>query len=153
MKGRWTTSVDAATTLSIGSRCKYSVPFGCYAQIFLTTSLDCRSAGMASLRPRLRYNNDYYAMETGDARRHRMFLYDNDRRGSKKLCNIKSQNLQLRFGVAVYDLEYEDYGDACADLNAFGAFSRVKMVRKIVDYYGSLPSDASDCEKAVPCVA
>ncbi|KAL1427323.1 hypothetical protein MTO96_017611 [Rhipicephalus appendiculatus] len=146
MKGRWTTAVDAATTLSIGSRCKHdvhAVPFGYYAQV-------CRDA---SLRPRLRYNNHYYAMETSDARKNRMFVYDNEEGLCKKLCNIKSQNLQLRFGVAVYDLEYEDYGDACADLNVFGAFSRLKMVRKIVDYYGSLPSDASDCEKAVPCVA
>ncbi|XP_070380407.1 uncharacterized protein [Dermacentor albipictus] len=145
MKGRWSTAYDVTTPLSIGSRCKHdvgAVPFGNYAQV-------CRDP---SLRTRLRYDDRYHAMETSDATKQRMFVYDNERGLCEKLCRVKSRNPQLRFGVAVYDLEYEDYADGCSDLNAFGAFSRIKMVRRVVDYYGSLPADASDCEQVVPCV-
>ncbi|XP_077490946.1 uncharacterized protein LOC144101686 [Amblyomma americanum] len=146
MKGRWT-KVKPDAPLHMGSPCEHdarALSFGSYAQV-------CKDK---ALRPHLHYDPSYEAVGTRDSSRN-MFVYDNEEGLCRKLCSLKFQNKAnraLRFGVAVYDLDYEDDRNACTDLNKFGAFSRLKMVRRVVDYYGSLPADGSDCVDAVPCV-
>ncbi|KAK8787798.1 hypothetical protein V5799_022428 [Amblyomma americanum] len=68
-----------------------------------------------------------------------------------KMCQLKSKNNHLQFGIAVYDLEYDDYNNHCSDLNVYGKFSRLKMVRKVVEYLRSSSGSGGSCEDNVPC--
>ncbi|KAK8787799.1 hypothetical protein V5799_022429 [Amblyomma americanum] len=67
------------------------------------------------------------------------------------MCQLKSQNDRLKFGIAIYDLEYDDYNNSCSDLNIYGAFSRLKMVRKVVEHFRSSLAGSGGCEYDVPC--
>ncbi|XP_070379085.1 uncharacterized protein [Dermacentor albipictus] len=104
-------------------------------------------------RSRLQYNNLFTAMYAADPSDSRRFVYDDEYSLCQKMCSIKgSLGHRVRFGIAVYDLEYEDYLDRCSWLNKFGAFSRVKMVRKIVDYFrNSEDSDLRECPQNLSC--
>ncbi|KAK8759266.1 hypothetical protein V5799_003110 [Amblyomma americanum] len=60
------------------------------------------------------------------------------------LCKVKGKVLDLNFGIAVYDVDFDDYANECSSLNKFGSHSRLRTLRKIVDYYKSLSSDRFD---------
>ncbi|KAK8761744.1 hypothetical protein V5799_026988 [Amblyomma americanum] len=64
-----------------------------------------------------------------------LFAYDNELGLARKLCTVKAQRLSLRFGIAVYDLDYEDFSNFCGPLNKFGAFSRLHAIRSILNFY------------------
>ncbi|KAK8759267.1 hypothetical protein V5799_003111 [Amblyomma americanum] len=52
--------------------------------------------------------------------------------------------LDVSFGIAAYDVDFDDYADECPSLDKFGSHSRLKALRRIVDYYKSLASDDFD---------
>ncbi|KAH7943385.1 hypothetical protein HPB52_007694 [Rhipicephalus sanguineus] len=53
-----------------------------------------------------------------------------------ELCYIKSEegSTNFKFGVAVYDIDYDDHDNECASLNRFGRQSRLKQVKQTLDY-------------------
>ncbi|KAK8757358.1 hypothetical protein V5799_005004 [Amblyomma americanum] len=57
-----------------------------------------------------------------------------------ELCRVKNEVLDVNFGIAAYDVDYDDYANECRMMNKLGAHSRLKVLRKIVDYYRSLAS-------------
>ncbi|XP_077489181.1 uncharacterized protein LOC144100004 isoform X2 [Amblyomma americanum] len=103
--------------------------------------LVCRDRKYA---PQLRYKPDHRAVLTHNPALRRAFAYDNEQGLGTKLCKVKGEVLDLNFGIAVYDVDFDDYANECSSLNKFGSHSRLRTLRKIVDYYKSLSSDRFD---------
>ncbi|KAK8787796.1 hypothetical protein V5799_022426 [Amblyomma americanum] len=60
------------------------------------------------------------------------------------LCKVKGKVADVIFGIAAYDVDFDDYANECSSLNKFGSHSRLKTLRRIIDYYKSLASDNFD---------
>ncbi|XP_077489180.1 uncharacterized protein LOC144100004 isoform X1 [Amblyomma americanum] len=136
MKGRWT-SPSSGQPFEFYSRCDTdwsAVSFGSYTEV-------CRDRKYA---PQLRYKPDHRAVLTHNPALRRAFAYDNEQGLGTKLCKVKGEVLDLNFGIAVYDVDFDDYANECSSLNKFGSHSRLRTLRKIVDYYKSLSSDRFD---------
>ncbi|XP_070380531.1 uncharacterized protein [Dermacentor albipictus] len=75
-----------------------------------------------------------------------VFSYD-DRVGlCKKLCTMKAQDTSMKFGIAVYDLDYADFSNTCGSKD--GPFSRLHLVRNILNFFRTryrTTADTADC--------
>ncbi|XP_077490935.1 uncharacterized protein LOC144101675 [Amblyomma americanum] len=143
MKGRWTV-VKPKFPLELSSECnrdRYAKSFGTYVEV-------CTDAVYGK---NLNYVQRLEAMYTYHRSHRTMFVYDNEEGLCRKMCQVKSKNNHLQFGIAIYDLEYDDYNNHCSDLNVYGKFSRLKMVRKVVEYLRSSSGSGGSCEDDVPC--
>ncbi|XP_077489655.1 uncharacterized protein LOC144100650 [Amblyomma americanum] len=144
MKGRWTRA-SQGEPLQFFSRCEknpIATSFGSYAQV-------CRGT---SYGQNLRYQPQHYAMLTYDARNRTLFAYDNEAGLAAKLCKVKDIALDVAFGIAAYDVDYDDYANECGTRNKFGKHSRLKALRNVTDYYRSLASNIFNearCTKVV----
>ncbi|XP_077508419.1 uncharacterized protein LOC144119746 [Amblyomma americanum] len=99
------------------------------------------------------YDTKNHAMLSRNTKRNMMFVYDNEESLCRKLCRVKANYTKLRFGLAAFDLDYEDYTNSCRHENKFSAFSRLQTLRKLVDYFKdhfSAPFDESGCVGLVP---
>ncbi|XP_070389132.1 uncharacterized protein [Dermacentor albipictus] len=81
------------------------------------------------------YDNEHDTMLTRNTKMNMMFVYDNEQSLCRKLCRVKANYTKLRFGLAAFDLDYEDYSNSCRQDNKFSAFSRLQTLRKLVDYF------------------
>ncbi|KAL1427335.1 hypothetical protein MTO96_017622 [Rhipicephalus appendiculatus] len=61
--------------------------------------------------------------------------YDNEESFVQKLTAVKNLDPSVPFGLAVYGVELDDYENKCASLNKYGAFSRLKQLRKLLDSF------------------
>ncbi|XP_037572193.2 uncharacterized protein LOC119454297 isoform X2 [Dermacentor silvarum] len=52
-----------------------------------------------------------------------------------ELCSAKDQDRELKFGIAAYDIDYDDYENQCGFLNKYGRHSRLKQLKMIIDYF------------------
>ncbi|KAH7960694.1 hypothetical protein HPB49_022350 [Dermacentor silvarum] len=84
-----------------------------------------------------------YAARTFDQATRRMFVFDNEQTLCTKLCLVKANYTKVEFGVAVYDLDYEDDDDTCLSLNLLGAYSRLQTVSTVQRYLASQFTDSS----------
>ncbi|XP_050032900.3 uncharacterized protein [Dermacentor andersoni] len=95
---------------------------------------------------RERYNSTYhvrYRYEDG-----RLLLWDTEGSLREKLCRIKRNSTNVPYSLAAYDLDWDDHEDTCSFANWFGAYSRVKMVRVLSEFfhYGfHTKYDEADC--------
>ncbi|KAK8782999.1 hypothetical protein V5799_015660 [Amblyomma americanum] len=145
MQGRWTTAAPGEP-LDFYSRCEY-VPyllsFGSYTEV-------CTDRNYVS---QLDYKAKHYTMLTHHSTQRDVFAYDNEEGLCAKLCKVKSKVPDVRFGIAVYDVDYDDFENECPLLNTFGSHSRLKALRKIVDFFKTLTSyefDEASCTSVVP---
>ncbi|KAK8760903.1 uncharacterized protein LOC144110237 [Amblyomma americanum] len=134
MKGRWTELV-ANTVAAAFSPCteKWRRPPASYTGV-------CIAAPFSNT---LKYDLHGRAMRAYDAQRRLMYFYDNEQALSEKLCRVKANYTQVLFGLAVFDLEYEDGDNICSTRNRFGSFSRLKMVAKVLDFFSSKYTDGT----------
>ncbi|KAL1446818.1 hypothetical protein MTO96_044474 [Rhipicephalus appendiculatus] len=69
--------------------------------------------------------------------------------GTSAICVTSSGNYtKVPYSLAAYDLDWDDEEDTCAFANWFGAYSRVKMVRVLSDYFFdgfTAAHDEADC--------
>ncbi|XP_077490796.1 uncharacterized protein LOC144101491 [Amblyomma americanum] len=132
MKGRWTT-VYPGQPLDFFSRCELNPSaksFGSYAEV-------CKDR---NYQYNLRYEPQHYAVLTYESTNRSAFTYDNEDGLAAKLCKVKYQERDVIFGIAAYDVDYDDYANECGSINKFGENSRLKALRKIVDFYKNLGS-------------
>ncbi|XP_050030015.2 uncharacterized protein [Dermacentor andersoni] len=75
-----------------------------------------------------------------------VFSYD-DRVGlCKKLCTIRAQGTSMKFGIAVFDLDYADFSNTCGSKG--GPFSRLHMIRNVLNFFRTrytTTADMADC--------
>ncbi|XP_077490942.1 uncharacterized protein LOC144101682 [Amblyomma americanum] len=127
MKGRWTMTLPLQGFDDFFSGCVHnaSAPsFGSYAEICTNTSFFHGSYSQAV--------NAVLSVHDTD---NLLFAYDNEVGLCRKLCTVKSQRLSVPFGIAVYDLDYEDFSNTCGAVNKYGAFSRLQAIRIILNFF------------------
>ncbi|KAL3248077.1 hypothetical protein MRX96_056686 [Rhipicephalus microplus] len=141
LKGRWT---HPLSTNDVGffKPCVSDaiiVSFGKYSDV-------CPGGG-AQFVAQLDYSSEHHAVITYIASLRRTFVYDDERAFAEKLCKAKALGTDVPFGIAAYDLDFDDFENRCPKQNMYGAFSHLKALRKIVDYFkGSGDSfDESTC--------
>ncbi|KAH7944340.1 hypothetical protein HPB52_018473 [Rhipicephalus sanguineus] len=85
---------------------------------------------------KLTYSRDHVSVLCHAPGSLRVFVYDNEDALAIKLCSIKNDEgfEDFKFGVAVYDIDYDDHDNECASLNRFGRQSRLKQVKQTLDY-------------------
>ncbi|KAK8788443.1 hypothetical protein V5799_021778 [Amblyomma americanum] len=135
MKGRWT-ELLANSTAKVFSQCSQKSPrhpSSSYTAV-------CNTEPFAST---LQYDSEGYAMRAYNAQNHHMFLYDDEQAFCEKLCKARANYTQLWFGVAVFDLEYEDGDNTCSTRNKAGSFSRLKTVAELLLRFSSHNADWS----------
>ncbi|XP_075724184.1 uncharacterized protein LOC142766845 [Rhipicephalus microplus] len=75
-----------------------------------------------------------------------VFSYD-DRTGlSKKLCSIKAQHTSIKFGIAVFDIDYADFSGVCTAK----PFPVLNALRRVLDFFAAgqvTTADVKDCER------
>ncbi|XP_049523037.1 uncharacterized protein LOC125945309 [Dermacentor silvarum] len=75
-----------------------------------------------------------------------VFSYD-DRVGlCKKLCTVKAQGTSVKFGIAVFDLDYADFSNTCESKG--GPFSRLHLIRSVLNFFRTrfrTTADTADC--------
>nr|XP_054924200.1 uncharacterized protein LOC129383602 [Dermacentor andersoni] len=133
MKGRWTVPLSS-DKVDFFSRC-LSDPtansFGSYTEVCPRTSSEPGDKN----RTQFTYSDQHCAMITYIPSINRAFVYDNEEGLAVKLCSAKSDYPELKFGIAAFDIEYDDYDNKCASLNMYGRNSRLKQLKMVVDYF------------------
>ncbi|KAK8757189.1 hypothetical protein V5799_000109 [Amblyomma americanum] len=127
MKGRWSELLSNSTP-EVFSGCEEKRPpalLGRYADL-------CRTAAYSS---NFEYDPASYAMRTYNSQTGHIFVYDNEQSLCEKLCLAKANYTQVQFGLAVFDLDYEDGANACPALNRFGSFSRLKVMNRLLEFF------------------
>ncbi|KAK8762699.1 hypothetical protein V5799_026037 [Amblyomma americanum] len=93
---------------------------------------------------RFAYSQQEASMQALHSRERLILSYDNEVGLCKKLCTVKARQPSRYFGVAVFDLDYEDFSNACASMNREGAFSRLRAVRGVLNYFRTVYKTAAD---------
>ncbi|KAL3197224.1 hypothetical protein MRX96_014833 [Rhipicephalus microplus] len=121
LKGRWAHPASPKNVSFCGACWSEAIPFGRYTEV-------CPFGDGPPVAP-LNYSVDHYAMITYVAKIDRTFSYDDERAFAEKM--------RVPFGIAVYDVDYDDYYNKCSSLNLYGAHSHLKALRKVVNYFKS----------------
>ncbi|XP_070379077.1 uncharacterized protein [Dermacentor albipictus] len=129
LKGRWTKprvpdSVDFFTRCSSDPKIE---SFGSYTEV-------C-PGGSSGAGARLDYSEKHYAVITYIKSKNRTFVYDDEKAFAAKLCHAKSMAPNVTFGIAVYDIDYDDFADTCRSLNKYNRYSRLRAVKKVVESF------------------
>ncbi|XP_054923625.1 uncharacterized protein [Dermacentor andersoni] len=129
MKGRWTEPLHP-DLVDFFTRCSSDAnieSFGSYTEV-------C-PGGFSGLQARLNYSEKHYAVITYIESMNRTFVYDNEKAFAAKLCHAKSIAPNVTFGIAVYDIDYDDYHNMCTALNRYHRNSRLRAVKMVVDSF------------------
>ncbi|KAH8037921.1 hypothetical protein HPB51_018409 [Rhipicephalus microplus] len=142
MKGRWSTLLSASPA-TIFSACETLGPgpfFGSYTEVCNTPPFSTNIV----------YELPYHTSRAFDPGTRRMLAYEDEKSVRQKLCFAKANQTAVAFGVAVYDLDYEDADNTCANQNTNGAYSRLQTARTVAKYLANEFIDASklaECSK------
>ncbi|XP_077490075.1 uncharacterized protein LOC144100989 [Amblyomma americanum] len=127
MKGRWTSPLPGRP-LEFLERCAHNpsgTSFGSYAEI-------CHDP---AFEQHFTYNPEQGAVLASHATERRVLSFDNEKGFCKKLCRIQGEQPDQRFGIAAFDLDYDDFSNTCASMNKYGSFSRLRALRRIVEFF------------------
>ncbi|XP_077544592.1 uncharacterized protein LOC144157648 [Haemaphysalis longicornis] len=72
------------------------------------------------------------------------FTYDSSVSLKRKLCGFKSNMTKVSYGVAVFDMQYEDWTSYCY----VDTFARLRTLKRVTEYFVSgfqLTTDLTDC--------
>ncbi|KAH8037939.1 hypothetical protein HPB51_019291 [Rhipicephalus microplus] len=58
------------------------------------------------------------------------------------LCKIKEQHIDTKFGIAVFDIDYADFSNACRSRG--GPFARLHLLRSILNFFRTRYRSAAD---------
>ncbi|KAK8757188.1 hypothetical protein V5799_000108 [Amblyomma americanum] len=127
MKGRWAELLSNSTP-EVFSQCYQKPP-----PLLPPRYMDlCRTPPYSN---NLAYDRPHYAMRTYDSHTGHIFVYDNEQSLCEKLCLAKANYTQVQFGLAVFDLDYEDADNLCSALNRFGKFSRLNTMNRLLEFF------------------
>ncbi|XP_077489261.1 uncharacterized protein LOC144100098 [Amblyomma americanum] len=127
MKGHYTEPLPGRP-LQFLERCAHNpsgTSFGSYADI-------CRDP---NFERHFTYSADQGAMLAHHDTARLVMSYDNEAGFCKKLCRIQGEQPNQRFGIAAFDLDYDDFFNTCASMNKYGKFSRLRALRRIVEFF------------------
>ncbi|XP_065301972.2 uncharacterized protein [Dermacentor albipictus] len=90
------------------------------------------------------YDHALHARVTYNKATERLFVYDDAQSLRYKLCLSRAQYSTIKYGVAVYNLEYANDEGSCGN----GIYSRLRTVRHLLSFFQhnfTSPSDADRC--------
>ncbi|XP_054923785.1 uncharacterized protein [Dermacentor andersoni] len=140
MKGRWTV-LKAGQPPNFLSLCEHdpgAESFGSYADVCDDPDFDHD----------FYYNSTVYGSLFRSLSNGQMFSFDNEWTLLEKLCRLKAQYLSVTFGIAAFDVDYDDFLGICSSTNYFGEFSRICTLKDLVDFFEEKfndPSAMDDC--------
>ncbi|KAL3247603.1 hypothetical protein MRX96_057028 [Rhipicephalus microplus] len=145
MKGRWTVpqSRDKVEFFESCVSDPNSISFGRYTEVCPSTTMKQGKGNEFQIA----YSGQHCAIRAYSPAMNRLFVYDNEWGLAVKLCAAKADNPQGKFGIAAFDIDYDDYDNTCVSLNTYGRHSRLQRLKMVVDYFRSSGGDAFD-EKA-----
>ncbi|KAH7942994.1 hypothetical protein HPB52_003426 [Rhipicephalus sanguineus] len=84
-----------------------------------------------------------------DAKTSDVITYDNEDTLRSKLCTMKGNYTKLHYGVAVYDVDHDDFANNCIGQSRYESYSRLKMVTKLNEFFRSYltAADRENCLK------
>ncbi|KAL3213424.1 hypothetical protein MRX96_051695 [Rhipicephalus microplus] len=59
-----------------------------------------------------------------------------------ELCKIKEQHIDTKFGIAVFDIDYADFSNACRSRG--GPFARLHLLRSVLNFFRTRYRSAAD---------
>uniref|UniRef100_A0A131YV15 Chitinase n=1 Tax=Rhipicephalus appendiculatus TaxID=34631 RepID=A0A131YV15_RHIAP len=135
MKGRWTVpkSRDKVEFFDACMSDPNSNSFGRYTEVCPATTMKQGQQNAFQLS----YSTTHCAMLAYSPTMNRAFAYDNEFGLAIKLCAAKADNVNLTFGIAAFDIDYDDYDNTCVSLNTYGRHSRLQRLKMVVDYFRS----------------
>ncbi|KAL3197245.1 hypothetical protein MRX96_014853 [Rhipicephalus microplus] len=78
----------------------------------------------------------------------RILSFDNNTDMVQKLCSLRLQHLTFAYGIAAYDVDYEDYSQVCDSVSVLGSFTRVftlTLLRDYVEIVFNVRNEYTDC--------
>ncbi|KAL1458787.1 hypothetical protein MTO96_027681, partial [Rhipicephalus appendiculatus] len=76
----------------------------------------------------------------------RTFIFDTERTLKTKVCEIKRNLLNVSFGVAAYDIDYDSNPRGCLEIDIqAGAFKRLSAIRPLSDFLLNKYTGYYDC--------
>ncbi|XP_070380445.1 uncharacterized protein [Dermacentor albipictus] len=135
MKGRWTV-LDAGDSPGFLSRCVYdpaAESFGSYAEV-------CNDPKFGQ---EYNYSLQLHAAQFYSATDRRLLSFDDEVALGQKLCTIKAQHTSIDIGIAAFDLDYEDFSNACASTSWGGRFSRLRALKLLLNFFRTQFNDSS----------
>ncbi|KAH6943594.1 hypothetical protein HPB50_024781 [Hyalomma asiaticum] len=129
MKGRWNVPLSTEN-VDFMSKCVSDlslISFGSYTEV-------CPKQSGGKTGYKLTYSENHCAMLAYAPDIPRVLAYDNEDGLAIKMCGAKGLYKDLKYGVAVFDIDYDDHDNQCGTLNRFGRYSRLKQVKKTLDY-------------------
>ncbi|KAL1427357.1 hypothetical protein MTO96_017644 [Rhipicephalus appendiculatus] len=142
MKGRWNRLKDGQPAAFL-SECVYdpnAESFGSYTEVCEDPSFTNGTRYKTGV-----YGPLYYNQSDG-----RTFTFDNETTHVDKLCKLKAQQWSYAFGVAAYDVDYDDFSNVCSSTNYFGNFSRLFYIKGLLDF---IEDEFRDPDKLGDCLA
>uniref|UniRef100_A0A131YAU7 Uncharacterized protein n=1 Tax=Rhipicephalus appendiculatus TaxID=34631 RepID=A0A131YAU7_RHIAP len=141
LKGRWT-KLKAGEPVGFLSQCEHdpsAESFGRYSDACMDPSLSNGTHYKSGLQGTMYFSSDG-----------RILSFDNNTDIVQKLCRLRNQHLTFAYGIAAYDVDYEDYSDACESVSVLGPFTRVFTLTLLRDYVRvvfDIPREYEDCLK------
>ncbi|XP_075557792.1 uncharacterized protein LOC142589948 [Dermacentor variabilis] len=147
MKGRWYKVKNPASSDS------YKLFQSCTAfaglQDFAPAEV-CKANVYNTLTTNYDYDRTLFAGFTYDMSAGQLLVFDSRRAIQNKFCDLKQHYMNLSYGVAAYDVEFDAPRYLCALLGIDGPYSRVDALTKLRNYiaqnYTSAASKA-DCDR------
>ncbi|KAH7950243.1 hypothetical protein HPB49_021553 [Dermacentor silvarum] len=141
MKGRWTVlkAGQPADFLSLCEHDPSAESFGTYLDVCDDSNYDHE----------FDYNSTIYGTLFRRLSNGQMFSFDNDTMLLEKLCRVKAQYSAVAFGIAAFDVDYEDFLDICSWMNYFGEFTRICTLRDLVDFFVEKFKDPSAMDECL----
>ncbi|XP_037523525.2 uncharacterized protein LOC119400533 [Rhipicephalus sanguineus] len=131
LKGRWNV-LRSNDKVDFFDRCVSNPSAGSFGSYTEVCPTKCNADNPVY---QLTYSTEHASVLCLSPRSLGVFAYDNEDALAVKLCASKADGFpDLKFGIAVYDIDYDDYENQCASLNRFGRHSRLKQVKKVLDY-------------------
>ncbi|XP_049273519.1 uncharacterized protein LOC119400279 [Rhipicephalus sanguineus] len=142
MKGRWT-KLKAGQPVDFLSECEHdpsAESFGRYIEVCGDPNFSNETHYKSGVRGTLFYNKN-------DGR---ILSFDNNTDVVQKLCRLRAQHLTFAYGMAAYDVDYEDYRNACPSVSVLKRFTRVftlTLLRVYMRVIFDEPRQFPDCLK------
>ncbi|KAL1427308.1 hypothetical protein MTO96_017596 [Rhipicephalus appendiculatus] len=140
MKGRWT-KPKAGELVDFLSECEHdpsAESFGRFADACVDPHFSNGTYNEWGFQGTMYVNKD-------DGR---VLSFDNYANILEKLCRLRAQYLTFAYGIAAYDVDYEDYSHVCRAVSRLGKFTRLFILSFVPDYFKFVFNDSQklrDC--------
>ncbi|KAL3247634.1 hypothetical protein MRX96_056944 [Rhipicephalus microplus] len=61
-----------------------------------------------------------------------------------QLCTMKGNYTKLHYGIAVYDVDHDDFANNCIGQSRYEGYSRLKMINKLNEFFRSYLTAADE---------